>query len=110
MSQFLKFQGTYFNSHTEELVEGYTDPAVINSEGYGINDFFDKMVLRFKNEHELSLYFEAVDHLCKVIVLKGQKVLLEKEHYGTIMEEFLSVCKNFMLFLCQDESYGEIVS
>mmetsp|Transcript_7944 Transcript_7944/g.12291 ORF Transcript_7944/g.12291 Transcript_7944/m.12291 type:complete len:145 (+) Transcript_7944:705-1139(+) len=98
-SIFLKNHGTYFNTHTEELVEGFTNPDLVNDEGFGIKDFFDKMVLRFKNEHEVSLYFDAIDQLCKIIVLKGQKVLLEKEHYGSIMEDFLELSKSFMLFL-----------
>jgi hypothetical protein len=32
---------------------------------------------------------------------------LEKEHYGEIMEKFLTVNKNFLSFLVQDEHYGE---
>jgi hypothetical protein len=46
------------------------------------------MVLRFKNEHEISLYFDIVDELSQLIILKGQKVLLEKEHYEEIMTRF----------------------
>ena len=61
------------------------------------------MVLRFKNEKEIGLYFDAVDHLAQVIILKGQRVLLEKEHYGEIMEKFLTLNKNFLDFLCENE-------
>lgn len=64
------------------------------------------MVLRFKNQKEISLYFDVVDHLAEVVILKGQRVLLEKEHYGEIMEKFLTLNKDFLLFLCQDEGYG----
>ena len=67
------------------------------------------MVLRFKNEKELSLYFDSVDQLSQIIILKGQRVLLEKEHYGEIIEQFLDLNKNFLNFLIQDEYYGEIL-
>lgn len=36
--------------------------------------------------------------------------MLEKEHYGEIMESFINLSKNFMLFLGKDEEYGEIIS
>lgn len=52
---------TLYNTHTKELLEGYLNPGQTNESGHGINDFKDKMVLRFKNEHEISLYFEIVD-------------------------------------------------
>jgi hypothetical protein len=65
------------------------------------------MVLRFKNQKELSLYFDTVDHLAEVIILKGRRVLLEKEHYGEIMEKFLALSKDYLLFLCKDEDYGK---
>jgi hypothetical protein len=35
--------------------------------------------------------------------------LLEKEHYGQIMEKFIKLNKNFLLFLCKDEDYGNFV-
>lgn len=40
-----------------------------------------------------------------MILLKGRRVLLEKEHYAEIMEKYLDICKNYMLFLCKDEEY-----
>ena len=52
-----------FNTHTQELIEGYADENEKNDEGLGIGDFVENMVLRFKNEHEISLYFDAVDQL-----------------------------------------------
>jgi hypothetical protein len=36
--------------------------------------------------------------------------LLEKEHYGEIMEKFLDINKNFLLFLCKDTDYGDILT
>ena len=98
-----------YNTHTKELIEGYLNPLKKNDANVGIPDFQDKMVLRFKNEHELSLYFEAVDQLSKVIILKGQRVLLEKEHYQEIMTTFINLNKEFMMFLCKDEEYGDIM-
>ena len=70
-SEYLRKESTLFNTHTKELIEGYTDPSYKNEAGVGYSDFVDKMVLRFKNEKELSLYFDAVDHLAQVIILKG---------------------------------------
>ena len=99
---------TLYNTHTKELLEGYLDPAQTNSSGHGIDDFMDKMVLRFKNEHEISLYFEIVDQLSRVLTLKGHKVLLEKEHYQDMLKTFVNVNRDFLLFLCKDEAYGEI--
>jgi hypothetical protein len=65
-------------------------------------------VLRFKNEKEISLYFDIVDQLAQVIILKGRRVLFEKEHYGEIMDKFLGVNKNFLHYLCKDEAYGDV--
>lgn len=98
-----------FNTHTKDLIEGYTDENYKDENSIGITDFFDQMVLRFKNQQELALYFDSVDQLSEIIILKGQRVLLEKEHYGQIMEKFLDVNKNFLNFLIQDENYGEIL-
>lgn len=39
---------------TKELIQK-------NKAGIGIDDFEDKMVLRFQNQNEISLYFEIVD-------------------------------------------------
>lgn len=108
-SKYLRRQSTLFNTHTRELIEGYTDENFKDENSIGITDFTDQMVLRFKNEKELSLYFESVDQLSQIIILKGQRVLLEKEHYGLILEKFLDVNKNFLNFLVQDEHYGEIL-
>jgi hypothetical protein len=90
------------------LIEGYLDPSKKNDANLGIADFSEKMVLRFKNEHEVSMYFEVVDQLTKVMVLKGHKVLLEKDHYQDILQNFTETCRDFMLFLCKDEAYGSI--
>ena len=100
--KYLTKESTLFNTHTKEFVEGYADENSKNELGIGLSDFSDKMVLRFKNEKELSLYFDAVDHLAQVIILKGQRVLLEKEHYGEIMEKFLTLNKNYLGFLCDE--------
>lgn len=55
-------QSTLFNTHTQELMEGYiNDPTRKNEAGISMTDFVDKMVLRFQNENELSLYFDCVD-------------------------------------------------
>ena len=43
------------------------------------------------------------------MILKGNRILLEKEHYGQIMEKFIKLNKNFLLFLCKDEDYGNFV-
>lgn len=107
-NSYLAKEQTMFNTHTKELIEGYLNPANKNDAGVGIKDFADKMVLRFMNEHELSLYFETVDQLSKVVILKGQRVLLEKEHYQEIMEGFINLNKDFLMFLCKDEAYGEV--
>ena len=48
--------------------------------------------------------------MTQVIVLKGQRVLLEKEHYGEIMDKFIDINKNFLLFLCKDNDYGDILT
>lgn len=48
-SPFLKKESTFFNTHTRELVEGYLNPDNKNDEGFGIDDFANKMVLRFLN-------------------------------------------------------------
>ena len=43
-------------------MEGYVnDPTRKNEAGVSMTDFVDKMVLRFQNENELSLYFDCVD-------------------------------------------------
>jgi hypothetical protein len=42
------------------------------------------------------------------VILKGQRILLEKEHYGEIMEKFLDLNKNYMLFLCNDHEYSSV--
>ena len=60
-NEYLRKVSTLFNTHTEELIEGYSNPDHKNEAGLGIEDFVNQMVLRFKNEHEQSLYFEAVD-------------------------------------------------
>ena len=71
-NQFLNKESTKFNTHTKELMEGYIlNPGAKNDAGIGLTDFADKMVLRFKNEHELGLYFDAVDQLSNVVILKG---------------------------------------
>ena len=108
-SKYLRRQSTLFNTHTKDLIEGYTDENYKDENCIGITDFFDQMVLRFKNQQELALYFDSVDQLSQIIILKGQRVLLEKEHYGQIMEKFLDVNKNFLNFLIQDEYYGDIL-
>lgn len=59
--KFLKKESTLFNTHTQELVEGYLKHR--NEAGVGISDCEDQMVLRFKNEHEVGLYFDTVDQL-----------------------------------------------
>ena len=56
----------------------------------------------------MSLYFEIIDQLSKVLILKGRKVLLEKDHYHDIMKDFVDLNKDFLLFLCKDEAYGKI--
>ena len=106
--RFLRKESTLFNTHTRELVEGYLSHT--NEAGVSLCDFEDQMVLRFKNDQEIGLYFDTVDQLSQVIILKGRRVLLEKEHYGEIMEKFIDLNKNFMLFLCKDEDYGDIIS
>ena len=70
----------------------------------------DQIVLRFKSEHEISLYFDIIDQLTSIVVLKGRKVLLEKEHYSEIMSQYIEICKNYMLFLCKDEDYSEYLN
>jgi hypothetical protein len=37
-------------------------------------------------------------------------VLLEKEHYQDMLKTFVNVNRDFLLFLCKDEAYGEIKS
>lgn len=64
------------------------------------------MVLRFANEHEISLYFEIVDQLNKVMNLKGHKMLLENDHYKDMMNQLVDVSKDFFMFLSKDEAYG----
>lgn len=49
-NKFLLEEGTYFNAPTDDIIEGYTK-----------NDHELKMVLRFMNEQEMSLYFDIVD-------------------------------------------------
>jgi hypothetical protein len=49
-NKFLMSQGTYFNAPTDDIIEGYKK-----------DDEEIKMVLRFMNEHEMSLYFDIVD-------------------------------------------------
>lgn len=100
----------YININTGELVEKYRDPKYTNKDGVGINEFMDNIVLRFKSEHEISLYFEIIDQLTQIIILKGRKVLLEKEHYSEIMNRYIEVCKNYMIFLCKDEDYTSFVN
>lgn len=107
-NDFLNKESTKFNMHTKTLIEGYLDPNQKNEAGIGIEDFNDKMVLRFKNEHELSLYFDAVDQLSNVVILKGQNVLLEKEHYKDILKSFVNLNKDFLLYLCKDGQYGDV--
>ena len=46
-----------------ELIEGYKNEELRNTGGFGIADFEENMVLRFKNEHEISLYFDIVDQI-----------------------------------------------
>lgn len=92
------------------MVEKYKDFKQTNEDGIGIDDFVNKIVLRFRSEHEISLYFEIVDQLTQIVVLKGRKVLLEKEHYSEIMSRYLEVCKNYMLFLCKDEAYTSYIN
>ena len=57
--KFLSKESTLFNTHTRELVEGYLRNT--NEAGIGLCDFEDQMVLRFKNDSEIGLYFDAVD-------------------------------------------------
>lgn len=103
---FLAGEGTLFNTHTRTLLEGYTDPKSSNQAGIGIKDFEDKMVLRFANEHEISLYFDIVEQLTQLMSLKGHRVLLDNEHYRAVMSSLVDVSKDFLLFLCKDEAYG----
>ena len=100
----------YININTGELVEKYRDPKYTNRDGVGIDQFMDQIVLRFKSEHEISLYFDIIDQLTSIVVLKGRKVLLEKEHYSEIMSQYIEICKNYMLFLCKDEDYSEYLN
>lgn len=103
-------RAAYININTGEMVEKYKDSRQTNEDGVGIDDFVNKIVLRFKSEHEISLYFEIIDQLTQIVVLKGRKVLLEKEHYSEIMSRYLEVCKNYMLFLCKDEGYTSCIN
>ena len=68
------------------------------------------MVLRFKNEEEQQIYFQLVDQLAEVLMLKGGKVLFEKEHYGEIMNKYVDICNNYMLWLAKDEDYGTFIT
>lgn len=71
-----------------------------------MDDQRDKMVLRFANEQEISLYFDIVDQLSKIVILKGRRVLLEPDYYAKMMNNYLDVCQRYMLFLCKDEMYA----
>lgn len=107
-NKFLAEDSRVFISHTSDLIEGYKNPETKNRGGFGLNDFNKKMVLRFKNEHETSLYFSAVDQLTEIIILKGRRVLLEKENYHTIMSKMMKLSKDFLFFLTKDEAYGDL--
>lgn len=100
-SAFLQKQGTLYNTHTQSLIEGYLDEAKALKE---------KMVLHFTNEHELALYFDIVDHLCQVVILKGRQVLLEPEHYSGMLHRYLDICQRYMMFLAKDEDYSSTVT
>ena len=67
------------------------------------------MVLRFGNEHEISLYFDIVDQLSNIVILKGRRVLLEPENYSSMLMNYLDVCQRYMLFLCKDEQYASFI-
>jgi len=42
--------------------------------------------------------------------LKGKKEMFVNENYQAIMEKFIELCKNYMMFLCKDDEYYNYIS